>query len=136
MAAYGANLVASLAVQRVELPFQDLQGLVANGVYALGVIGGLIKNFVEATDPVLKQVYQKLLAPMLVQQPRSFADGFRRVCRGRYAFMTGTHTVGGGHGAAAGHGACGMTVLPGGSFPLALAMVLPPGSPLRRIVDG
>jgi hypothetical protein len=38
MAAYSAFLISSLAVQRRELPFRDLQGLLYDGSYRLGVM--------------------------------------------------------------------------------------------------
>jgi len=38
MAAYSAFLISSLAVQRHDLPFRDLQGLLHDGSYRLGVL--------------------------------------------------------------------------------------------------
>ena len=38
MAAYSACLISSLAVQRRHLPFNDLQGLLHDGSYRLGVV--------------------------------------------------------------------------------------------------
>ena len=38
MAAYSAFLISSLAVQQRELPFRDLQGLLNDGSYRLGVM--------------------------------------------------------------------------------------------------
>ena len=38
MAAYSAFLVSSLAVQHRNLPFRDLQGLLHDGSYRLGVL--------------------------------------------------------------------------------------------------
>ena len=38
MAAYSAFLISSLAVQRQDLPFRDLQGLLHDGSYRLGVL--------------------------------------------------------------------------------------------------
>jgi len=38
MAAYSAFLISSLAVQRQDLPFRDLQGLLQDGSYRLGVL--------------------------------------------------------------------------------------------------
>jgi hypothetical protein len=37
MAAYSAFLISSLAVERQHLPFRDLQGLLKDGSYRLGV---------------------------------------------------------------------------------------------------
>ena len=37
MAAYSAYLISSLAVQQRDLPFSDLQGLLYDGSYKLGV---------------------------------------------------------------------------------------------------
>ena len=39
MAAYSASLISSLAVQHLNLPFRDLQGLLHDGSYRLGVMG-------------------------------------------------------------------------------------------------
>jgi len=38
MAAFSASLISSLAVQLRHLPFRDLQGLVNDGSYRLGVL--------------------------------------------------------------------------------------------------
>jgi hypothetical protein len=38
LAAYSAFLISSLAVQPRELPFRDLQGLLYDGSYKLGVV--------------------------------------------------------------------------------------------------
>ena len=38
LAAYSAFLISSLAVQPRDLPFRDLQGLVYDGSYKLGVV--------------------------------------------------------------------------------------------------
>jgi len=38
MAAYSAFLISSLAVQHQHLPFKDLQGLLHDGSYRLGVL--------------------------------------------------------------------------------------------------
>jgi hypothetical protein len=38
MAAYSAFLISSLAVQHQHLPFRDLQGLLHDGSYRLGVL--------------------------------------------------------------------------------------------------
>jgi hypothetical protein len=38
MAAYSAFLISSLAVQHRNLPFRDLQGLLHDGSYKLGVM--------------------------------------------------------------------------------------------------
>ena len=39
MAAYSAFLISSLALQHQHLPFKDLQGLLHDGSYRLGVMG-------------------------------------------------------------------------------------------------
>jgi len=39
LAAYSASLISSLAVDRRHLPFTDLQGLLRDGSYKLGVVG-------------------------------------------------------------------------------------------------
>jgi hypothetical protein len=39
LAGYSASLISSLAVERQHLPFRDLQGLLHDGSYKLGVVG-------------------------------------------------------------------------------------------------
>jgi hypothetical protein len=39
LAGYSASLISSLAVERRHLPFRDLQGLLYDGSYKLGVLG-------------------------------------------------------------------------------------------------
>jgi hypothetical protein len=39
MAAYSSFLISSLAVEHHHLPFRDLQGLLYDGSYKLGVVG-------------------------------------------------------------------------------------------------
>jgi hypothetical protein len=39
LAGYSASLISSLAVERRNLPFRDLQGLLYDGSYKLGVVG-------------------------------------------------------------------------------------------------
>jgi len=39
LAGYSASLISSLAVERRHLPFRDLQGLLYDGSYKLGVVG-------------------------------------------------------------------------------------------------
>jgi hypothetical protein len=38
LAGYSASLISSLAVERRHLPFRDLQGLLFDGSYKLGVV--------------------------------------------------------------------------------------------------
>ena len=40
-AAYSATLVSFLAAQKVVLPFENLEGLLADGTYGLGVVNGI-----------------------------------------------------------------------------------------------
>jgi hypothetical protein len=43
--------------------------------------------FQQATDPALKQVYQKLIVPNINNLPKSIPEGFQRVCEeNNYAF--------------------------------------------------
>jgi hypothetical protein len=39
LAGYSASLISSLAVDRRHLPFRDLQGILRDGSYKLGVVG-------------------------------------------------------------------------------------------------
>ena len=39
LAGYSASLISSLAVERPHLPFRDLEGLLYDGSYKLGVAG-------------------------------------------------------------------------------------------------
>jgi hypothetical protein len=39
LSGYSASLISSLAVDRRHLPFRDLQGILRDGSYKLGVVG-------------------------------------------------------------------------------------------------
>jgi hypothetical protein len=39
LAGYSASLISSIAADRRHLPFRDLQGLLNDGSYKLGVVG-------------------------------------------------------------------------------------------------
>jgi hypothetical protein len=47
LTSYSACLISSLAVQRQDLPFRDLQGLLDDGSYRLGVVmnSSTLNNF-------------------------------------------------------------------------------------------
>jgi len=42
----------------------------------------------EATDPLSKEVYEKLILPDIRNMPHDYADAFKRVCDSKYAFMS------------------------------------------------
>jgi hypothetical protein len=48
LAGYSASLISSLAVERRNLPFRDLQGLLYDGSYKLGVLGN--SSYIDMFD--------------------------------------------------------------------------------------
>lgn len=90
MAAFSAFLISRLAVQTRHLPFTDLQGLLHDGSYKLGVMEDiyLFHVFDRATEGIESAVYKKLIAPFKNDMPVSELDGFRRVCDDhKYAYI-------------------------------------------------
>jgi hypothetical protein len=42
----------------------------------------------KATDPLSKEVYEKLILPDIHNLPADYGDAFKRVCDSKYAFMS------------------------------------------------
>ncbi|PNF32646.1 hypothetical protein B7P43_G15054 [Cryptotermes secundus] len=87
---YSASLISSLAVQPRNLPFRDLQGLLYDGSYSLGVLqnSSFLNIFDGAVGGLESEVYKKLIGPFKSDLPSTNDEAFERVCtRNRYAYM-------------------------------------------------
>lgn len=52
--------------------------------------------FQQATDPALKQVYQRLIVPNINNLPKTMMEGFQRICdENNYAFAVDDELVSG-----------------------------------------
>jgi len=78
MAAFSASLISSLAVQLRHLPFRDLQGLVNDGSYRLGVLQNY--SILNIFDVCLRKMilYKSVQKVMYV---------FMYVCMYMYVYM-------------------------------------------------
>jgi hypothetical protein len=64
VASFSAFLVSSLAVQPRHLPFSDLQGLVNDGSYSLGVVQN--SSVLNIFDVCLRRMYVRMYACMCI----------------------------------------------------------------------
>ncbi|XP_021934640.1 uncharacterized protein LOC110837115 [Zootermopsis nevadensis] len=96
--AYSAIFISMLAVHQFSMPFSDFQGLVDIGTYRFAVVGlsVYLDLFYQATDPALKQVYQRLIVPNINNLPKTMMEGFQRICdENNYAFAVDDELVSG-----------------------------------------
>ncbi|PSN36475.1 Ionotropic receptor 174 [Blattella germanica] len=95
--AYSAIFISILTVQRYRLPFHNFQELLDLDSYNFGTIGNAmyLGIFQDASDPVLRKIYHKMLAPNVKSLPGvSYGDGLQRVCvEKRFAFTASEESV-------------------------------------------
>ncbi|KAJ9573764.1 hypothetical protein L9F63_008847 [Diploptera punctata] len=80
--AYSAFLISFLTEQKIALPFNSLRELIDIKTYKLGVLAnsGQLNNFNNATEPVMMEVYAKLIKPDKDNLPITIEEGMQRVC--------------------------------------------------------
>ncbi|PNF26534.1 hypothetical protein B7P43_G13974 [Cryptotermes secundus] len=91
LAGYAGNYISVLSAGRpLQLPFTSFRGMLDHGSYRLGAMprSAQLDFFDEATDPLSKEIYEKLILPDIQNLPLSYADAFKRVCDSKYAFMS------------------------------------------------
>ncbi|XP_021923388.1 probable glutamate receptor [Zootermopsis nevadensis] len=133
-AGYSASLISSLAVQPRALPFRDLQGLLSDGSYRLGVQenSAVLNIFDGAVEGVENEVYKKLIAPFTNDIPRDDSEGFKKVCTlHKYAYA-GSYFVSQQYKGAT---LCQMTTLPGTSYPEPLTYIISKKSPYKYLIN-
>ncbi|PSN36473.1 Ionotropic receptor 176 [Blattella germanica] len=90
-ASYNAIYVSLLAVQHYSVPFREFKGLLDIKTYHFGVEGTMINVgiFEKATDPVMRKIYDILIAPNSKSLPKNELEGLQRICKEtNYAFLT------------------------------------------------
>ncbi|XP_033607560.1 probable glutamate receptor isoform X2 [Cryptotermes secundus] len=127
---YSASLISSLAVQPRNLPFRDLQGLLYDGSYSLGVLqnSSFLNIFDGAVGGLESEVYKKLIGPFKSDLPSTNDEAFERVCtRNRYAYMCShffSQIV-----------PCQLVALPGTSYPETLTYIITKNNPYKSLIN-
>jgi hypothetical protein len=84
--------------------------------------------FQHATDPALKQVYQKLIVPNLNDMPKSAMEGLQRICEdSHYAFAAEELS------ASSSQPTCEITSVPYALIRTPASMIVSKNSPYRRL---
>ncbi|XP_067004113.2 probable glutamate receptor [Anabrus simplex] len=133
LAAYSAGLIAFLTVVDIKLPFTNFKEMLDRGDYRLGMAptSGVLNDFDQAKDPLLKQIYWKLIYPGVNNLPSTKTEVVRRLCSSKYAYMRSLIL---GVGAPTPEG-CNIMSLPRASFPESLSIMFPKHSPYREIIN-
>ncbi|XP_069696115.1 glutamate receptor 4-like [Periplaneta americana] len=85
--AYSATFISFLTINRYELPFTNLKGLLDNGKYVLGMLpkSAQFTVFSTSSDPVVRGVYRELMTQPL---PLTNEEGLDLMCKqNNYAFL-------------------------------------------------
>ncbi|KAJ4427788.1 hypothetical protein ANN_25441 [Periplaneta americana] len=81
---YSASLLSYIMTKTYRLPFTDFQEFLNDGSYKLGVMANsaYIPFFKNSTDLVMRQVYQRHIAPYESTLPQRFSDAMEMLCKG------------------------------------------------------
>ncbi|XP_023717024.1 probable glutamate receptor [Cryptotermes secundus] len=88
--AYCDSFITHLTVRRFDLPFTDFKGVLEDGSYQVGTTQAAItaSYFKTSKDPVLKEIYWKLIYPGRKNAPGIVRTGLEMICtERRYAFV-------------------------------------------------
>nr|QVD39392.1 Glutamate receptor, ionotropic [Schistocerca gregaria] len=134
-AAYSAALISSLTVVSDDLPFSDIEGLLRDGTYTVGVLNrtetyqGLTKAEPGSLNRLL---FERQMAPFEDSFPRTIDVALRRVCgRQRYAFYGLEDAV----KALQRHANCSVAALPYSTYPHSVAFAFSQRSPYQGIIN-
>jgi hypothetical protein len=91
-----------------------------------------VLTFQQSSNPLIREVYKKLMEPVRRQMARSTLEGLRRICEGeRMAFAA----VEVGVDSLRGQTGCEVLHLPATAVPATIAMAVAKGSPYKRILS-
>ncbi|XP_070000168.1 glutamate receptor isoform X2 [Penaeus vannamei] len=127
---YTSFLISALTVNKVSLPFRDLQGMFEKKTHTFGFHGGgsLEDYFRTSSIQVNKNIWTEMVLPNphSLQQAR---NGLQQVLEGRHAFMTNKVFF------LSKYFHCGFYILPGDYFLVAKTWPMRRGSPLFPVFN-
>ncbi|KAJ9592094.1 hypothetical protein L9F63_001322 [Diploptera punctata] len=134
LAAYSAALISSLTVQDLKLPFTTFIEMLRIKQLKLELLAGTahVTFFNVTTDPVLKGIFHKMIAPGLTTMPSGTLTGLNKICnQSNYAFFTSDYGV-------RSHESllpCKIVPVPQTSFESSMCMVIAKDSPYKNILN-
>ncbi|PSN34366.1 Ionotropic receptor 139 [Blattella germanica] len=132
LAAYSGTLISFLTVHNYNFPFTDLDGLLAENSYDLGVYN-IPDEWYKTNEsfPKLNKAYMKTMANDPQGYPMTALEGLQKVCNNKYAFLLPMDTA----LALSNDINCSLVALPHGSFQASLSIALPKRSPYRGLLS-
>ncbi|XP_068082900.1 glutamate receptor ionotropic, kainate glr-3-like [Anabrus simplex] len=133
MTAYSAALVSFLTAQVKELPFRDLNGLLADGTYKLGVVATAadFNMFSESKNSLMQQLYEKLMKPDTQNLAATVEEAASRLCRTKFVLVVSAEFPGN----VLQISNCSVASLPDVSFKNIMSLALAPGSPYLGLIN-
>ncbi|XP_033608695.1 glutamate receptor ionotropic, delta-1 [Cryptotermes secundus] len=134
MAAYSAVFISYLTVQDLKLPVATFQDLLKDGRYRLLSVTGTaqLNYFDQSSNPLIKEVYKKLMEPIKEHMSRSTLEGLQRVCAEEHMAFAVLET---GVDSRRGELPCKIMRLPTTAIPATMAMPITKGNPYKRILS-
>ena len=87
--------------------------------------------FQNATDPLLEEIYKKLIKPDIYNLPSTYAEAANRICESKYAFVTSPIVM----KKFASHSKCTIIEVPGISIPGLSAITTKKKFPFLRLMN-
>ncbi|XP_069986865.1 glutamate receptor ionotropic, kainate 2 [Penaeus vannamei] len=129
---YTSALVSLLTVASTSVGFSSLQSLLEDGSYQFGFMSGtsLEDEFRNARQPIIREVWQQLIAPYPENLAVSDRAGVKKVIQGRYVYMMEENIY-----RSMFPNQCDTQLLRGQYFTTETGFAVPKGSPLKEIFD-
>ncbi|XP_069681551.1 probable glutamate receptor [Periplaneta americana] len=133
MAGYSAFLISFLATRETRrFPFTSFKEFLEDGTYNLEMVANsaFIWYFKHSIDPVMKNIYKKMIEPNQKNYPVTDEEGFQKLCKfPKYAYMTYTDLE------ESGRLGCEVMKIPHMYIPGSLAITSVKNSPYRGIFN-
>ncbi|KAJ4448493.1 hypothetical protein ANN_10509 [Periplaneta americana] len=133
MAGYSAFLISFLATRETRrFPFTSFKEFLEDGTYNLEMVANsaFIWYFKHSIDPVMKNIYKKMIEPNQKNYPVTDEEGFQKLCKfPKYAYMTYTDLE------ESGRFGCEVMKIPHMYIPGSLAITSVKNSPYRGIFN-
>ncbi|XP_069700771.1 glutamate receptor 1-like [Periplaneta americana] len=134
MAAYSAALISFITVDELKIPFQDFKELLRNGRYRMSIQAGTgqISYFEKSSNPMMRNVYHKLIHPHRKKFPRDIYEGLKALCSDSgLAFFAPELNVELYRPLLP----CKIIRIPGTAIPAYLSMAITKGNPYKNILN-
>nr|CAD7256869.1 unnamed protein product [Timema shepardi] len=133
VSSYSAFVISYLTVQRVEMPFRDLAGMLDDGTYKFAVLAHStqLTMFKNTSDKQRAEVYKRLIAPIEQDLPSGTPVGLTTTCSERMTFFTLDDVA----NSYMKDAPCQLVTIPGIVYPISVVITATKNNPYREAIN-